>query len=85
MFMAKDTTRDRIWDAALVYRSEWEEKEFKERRTKYGWTAEELMEMQDLEASKKTVLDTLLTLEEYGWLEGVGGKGGQPREFSVPP
>lgn len=55
--MAKDTVRDKIWDAAL-------------KRTYVG---EEVVSPDDIlandvDASRKTVRDTLLTMSREGWL-----------------
>ncbi|WP_269432496.1 MULTISPECIES: hypothetical protein [Halobacterium] len=37
----------------------------------------------DLEASEKTVTDTLLSMADYGWLRKTSsGRGGHPTTFS---
>lgn len=71
--MTKDTRRDRVWKAALQHESQtW----------RNGWTTTELIETNDLEASEKTVYDTLDTMAEYGFLQRVRiGRGGQKARF----
>jgi hypothetical protein len=80
--MAKHTTRDQVWNAALEYVSEWEDLEVSERENRYGFTAPELIEAKELEATKKTVRDTLDTMSDMGWLRAIGGKGGNHTTFS---
>lgn len=80
--MAKDTTTDRVRFAALQYGDEWEHKDLDEKNSKFGFPARELLNEKELDASKKTVIDRLLTMEEQGLFSGVGGNGGEPRYFS---
>jgi hypothetical protein len=80
--MAQHTTRDKVWNAALEYAKEWENTDFAKRRNRYGFTAGELIDMKDLDASRKTVSDTLLTMVDMNWLSKVGGAGGEPTEYS---
>jgi len=79
--MAKHTTRDKIWNAAIEYRKEWEDTDFAERRNRYGFTAGELIDMKGLEASQKTVTDCLMTMADMGYFNTVGGKGGESMQF----
>jgi len=71
--MTKDTRRDRVWKAALRHESQ---------TYRRGWTPAELIETNDLEASEKTVYDTLHTMASYGFLRRVRkGSGGQKSRF----
>lgn len=80
--MAKDTSRDRVWDAVLRYSREWEAKDSLERRNKHGFTAAELIEFADLDESRKTVSDTLLTMADYGWVtRTTSGRGGRATQY----
>lgn len=81
--MAKHTTRDKIWNAAIEYGKEWEDTDFSERQNRYGFTSGELIDMKDLEASQKTVTDCLITMAEMGYFRKVGGSGGQPMQFTT--
>lgn len=81
--MAKHTTRDQIWDAALQYAKEWEDKPPEDCRSRHGFTATELMTAHDIEASQKTVSDCLLTMVDLGWLRRTSsGRGGQSTTYS---
>lgn len=80
--MAKHTTRDEIWNAALEYMKEWDDLDVEERWTRYGFTSKELIKKKDLDATQKTVVDTLITMSDMGWFRSVGGKGGQHTQFS---
>lgn len=79
--MAKHTTRDKVWNAALEYAEEWSEMDRNSRESDYGFSPEELKREKDLDASEKTIADTLLTMRDMGWLSGWAGKGGNKSRF----
>ena len=83
--MAKHTTRDKIWNAAIEYRREWEDTDFAERRNRYGFTTGELIDMKDLEASQKTVSDCLMTMADMGYFYTVAGSGGKATQYTTDP
>lgn len=72
--MAKHTTRDRVWSAALHLRE-----------TQTYFTVEDVVEAAELdgEVSERTVRDCLNTMGEMGHLSG-NGAGRQRRVWSHP-
>lgn len=65
--MAKLTVRDHIWAAALKHESQG---------YRNGFTSDELLEVADLDASRKTVADTLESMCKLGFLAKVETSGG---------
>lgn len=79
--MAKLTTRDRVWNAALEYAGEWDDTDFSQLENRRGFTVKELIDMKNLDASHKTVNDTLSSMTELGWLKRTGRYGGTYQYF----
>lgn len=66
--MAKDTRRDKAWNHALEAALDGEE------IRKFSIAS-------DSGVSERTAADVLRTMEEYGWLDRIGGKGPQRAYF----